>query len=82
MKSLWDDSDAKKFGNDALGRRVYTSRLIGAESELVLHGGGNTSVKVEEENLFGDREAILYCAAWPSCRASLTPTWCARSAPP
>ncbi|MDH3196899.1 MAG: bifunctional aldolase/short-chain dehydrogenase [Candidatus Krumholzibacteria bacterium] len=60
MKSLWDDSDAKKFGDDALGRRVYTSRLIGAESELVLHGGGNTSVKAEEENLFGDRESILY----------------------
>ena len=29
--------------------RVYTSRLLGSESGLVLHGGGNTSVKIEEK---------------------------------
>ena len=45
---------------DALGSRVYTSRLVGADPALVLHGGGNTSVKVRETNLFGDEEEIIY----------------------
>ena len=40
--------------------RVYTSRLIGKEAELVMHGGGNTSVKVEEKNIFGETEHLLY----------------------
>src|SRR5207237_9252144 len=44
---------------DALAMRVYTSRLIGAESDLVMHGGGNTSVKVLEQNLLGDRLEAL-----------------------
>ena len=60
MKSLWDDNKAKIFGNDPLQLRVYTSRLLGREPGLVLHGGGNTSVKVEEKNIFGDIEKILY----------------------
>ena len=45
MKSLWSDSDARKY-KGPLAKRVYTSRLLGANPELVLHGGGNTSVKV------------------------------------
>lgn len=44
MKSLYDDSIAKEFSSD-LDFRVYTSRLLGGDSSLVLHGGGNTSVK-------------------------------------
>jgi len=40
--------------------RVYTSRLLGAEEDLVLHGGGNTSVKIREKNIFGKKEDILY----------------------
>jgi rhamnose utilization protein RhaD (predicted bifunctional aldolase and dehydrogenase) len=39
---------------------VYTSRLLGRDPNLVLHGGGNTSVKSEGEDLFGRREAVLY----------------------
>ncbi len=46
MKSLWSDKEAQKYIDDPLGMRVYTSRLIGASKELVLHGGGNTSVKI------------------------------------
>ena len=38
----------------------YTSRLLGKEPSLVLHGGGNTSVKINETNLVGDEEEILY----------------------
>lgn len=44
MKSLYDDNVAKEFTTD-LEFRVYTSRLLGGDSSLVLHGGGNTSVK-------------------------------------
>ncbi|HTU00594.1 MAG TPA: bifunctional aldolase/short-chain dehydrogenase [Candidatus Sulfotelmatobacter sp.] len=59
MKSLWNSADAAGFPGD-IGQRVYTSRLIGRDPSLVLHGGGNTSVKVTERNLFGDEEPILY----------------------
>jgi rhamnose utilization protein RhaD (predicted bifunctional aldolase and dehydrogenase) len=44
MKNLWDDNEAKEYEVD-LGLRVYTSNLLGRSDELVLHGGGNTSVK-------------------------------------
>ena len=43
-----------------LGPRVYTSRLLGRDKSLVLHGGGNTSVKMRENNLFGEEEDVLY----------------------
>ena len=59
MKSLWNDADAASFGGP-LGPRVYTSRLLGRDKSLVLHGGGNTSVKIEENNLFGEKEEVLY----------------------
>ncbi|MBU4286705.1 MAG: bifunctional aldolase/short-chain dehydrogenase [Proteobacteria bacterium] len=60
MISLWNDKDAKAFLNNPLQLRIYTSRLLGMQPELVLHGGGNTSVKIKEENIFGDIEEILY----------------------
>jgi rhamnose utilization protein RhaD (predicted bifunctional aldolase and dehydrogenase)/NAD(P)-dependent dehydrogenase (short-subunit alcohol dehydrogenase family) len=59
MKSLWNDAEAAQFSGP-LGLRVYTSRLLGRDKSLVLHGGGNTSVKLREENLFGEEEEILY----------------------
>lgn len=59
MKSLWTDEEAAAWRGD-LGLRVYTSRLLGRDKSLVLHGGGNTSVKVREPNLFGEEEEILY----------------------
>ncbi len=60
MKSLWNDNAAKTFFDDPLQLRVYTSQLLGQEPELVLHGGGNTSVKITVKNVFGDPEEILY----------------------
>jgi rhamnose utilization protein RhaD (predicted bifunctional aldolase and dehydrogenase)/NAD(P)-dependent dehydrogenase (short-subunit alcohol dehydrogenase family) len=60
MKSLWNDNEAKIFANDPLQLRIYTSRLLGQEPELVLHGGGNTSLKAKVKNLFGDKEEILF----------------------
>jgi rhamnose utilization protein RhaD (predicted bifunctional aldolase and dehydrogenase)/NAD(P)-dependent dehydrogenase (short-subunit alcohol dehydrogenase family) len=59
MRSAWNDDEAKQFKGD-LALRVYTSRLLGRDKSLVLHGGGNTSVKIREKNLFGDDETILY----------------------
>ena len=60
MKSLWSKEEAKKLNNDPLQLRVYSSRLLGQEGDLVLHGGGNTSVKTKLKNIFGEEEDILY----------------------
>ncbi len=60
MKSLWNDKEAKQYLSDPLQLRVYTSQLLGREPDLVLHGGGNTSVKINVSNIFGETEAILY----------------------
>ncbi|MEP7257067.1 MAG: bifunctional aldolase/short-chain dehydrogenase [Flavitalea sp.] len=43
-----------------LAARVNTSRLLGLNKSLVLHGGGNTSVKILEKNILGEQEEILY----------------------
>ncbi|HEX9397442.1 MAG TPA: bifunctional aldolase/short-chain dehydrogenase, partial [Burkholderiales bacterium] len=59
MKSLWSDAEAAQFAGP-LGPRVYTSRLLGRDKSLVLHGGGNTSVKLAEKNLFGEDDEVLY----------------------
>src|SRR3954468_1124398 len=66
MKSRWSDDEARQFceryaprWGEPLALRVYTSRLIGADSDLVMHGGGNTSVKIAKENLLGDRVEAL-----------------------
>jgi rhamnose utilization protein RhaD (predicted bifunctional aldolase and dehydrogenase)/NAD(P)-dependent dehydrogenase (short-subunit alcohol dehydrogenase family) len=60
MKSLWNDTEAATFGTDPLGQRVYTSRLLGRNPDLVLHGGGNTSVKVDEKDFFGEPVSLCY----------------------
>ena len=59
MQSRWNDSDTQQF-TTLLDFRIYTSRLLGADTSLVLHGGGNTSVKAQHTTLFGDHEMILY----------------------
>ena len=59
MQSLWNDTEAQMFEGD-VGQRVYSSRLLGRDKSLVLHGGGNTSVKVRATNLLGVEEDILY----------------------
>ncbi|HTJ82891.1 MAG TPA: bifunctional aldolase/short-chain dehydrogenase, partial [Polyangiaceae bacterium] len=66
MQSRYDDEDARaaieRWGahGEAVALRVYTSRLIGQEPELVLHGGGNTSVKGTFTTLLGDEVACLW----------------------
>jgi len=59
MKSLWSNSASRKFKGD-LGKRIYTSRLLGQNPELVLHGGGNTSVKIKEKDFYGDSVEVIY----------------------
>src|SRR5882724_13501815 len=67
MENLWKDSDAKAaiashgkkgIGED-LGLRVYTTRLLGGEPKLVLHGGGNTSVKTRMADITGQTIDVL-----------------------
>src|SRR3954464_11016661 len=66
MKRRWSDTEARQFSEgyaprwgEPLALREYTSRLIGADPDLVMHGGGNTSVKIVKENLLGDRVEAL-----------------------
>jgi rhamnose utilization protein RhaD (predicted bifunctional aldolase and dehydrogenase)/NAD(P)-dependent dehydrogenase (short-subunit alcohol dehydrogenase family) len=59
MQNLWDDNEAAQC-RDELDLRVYASRLLGRDKTLVLHGGGNTSVKLVQKNLFGEDENVLY----------------------
>src|SRR5947208_13891608 len=65
MKSEWDDHDAEAvvarypgIGRE-LALRVYTTRLLGQNPRLVLHGGGNTSVKTRVADLNGDEVEVL-----------------------
>lgn len=60
MKSLWNDTEAQAFLGDPLQERIYTSQLLGRDPSLVLHGGGNTSLKATAKNIFGEEEEVLY----------------------
>lgn len=59
MNSLWNVAEAAACQND-LELRAYSSRLLGRNPDLVLHGGGNTSVKLTERDLTGEDVALLY----------------------
>jgi len=66
VKSLFSQSESQQFVrthpglSEELALRVYTSRLIGRDTALVLHGGGNTSVKLKRKNILGEEQDILY----------------------
>jgi rhamnose utilization protein RhaD (predicted bifunctional aldolase and dehydrogenase)/NAD(P)-dependent dehydrogenase (short-subunit alcohol dehydrogenase family) len=67
MNSQWTDADAKKaiaeYGakgvSEDLALRTYTTRLLGRDPMLVLHGGGNTSVKTRMTDLLGEEHDVL-----------------------
>src|ERR1700733_15515410 len=67
MKSGWVDRDAEaivaegaKSGIDRdLALRIYTTRLLGRDPKLVLHGGGNTSLKTRMRDLLGEEVEVL-----------------------
>jgi rhamnose utilization protein RhaD (predicted bifunctional aldolase and dehydrogenase)/NAD(P)-dependent dehydrogenase (short-subunit alcohol dehydrogenase family) len=62
MKNFWNEADAAQCKTD-LALRVYSSQLIGADTDLVLHGGGNTSLKSTTTNRFGETENIIWVKA-------------------
>ena len=63
IQNLWSDADAtgyiSRYQNPDVALRIYSSRLLGQEPSLVLHGGGNTSVKTTETDLFGTKTPVL-----------------------
>src|SRR6185312_8577327 len=67
MNSLWSDSEARAFidryategVSEDLALRVYTTRLLGGDPRLVLHGGGNSSVKTTIRDLLGEAIEVL-----------------------
>lgn len=67
MRSLWSEEDASSFVekysragiNSNVALRVYSSRLMGNNRKLVLHGGGNSSVKTSYPDLFGNPIDVL-----------------------
>lgn len=68
VKNRWSDADCNALVNAAgenpadraLAERVYTSRILGQDKEVTMHGGGNTSVKVTRKDLLGNDIAVLH----------------------
>ena len=75
MDSRWAETQASSIVeqyaeqdvSSDLALRVYTSRLLGQDPELVLHGGGNTSVKLTVVDLLGEETPVLCVkgSGWP-----------------
>ena len=67
MHSRWNDPDARaavsRYAEQGLGAdvalRIYSTRLLGCDPLLVLHGGGNTSVKTRMTDLLGETHEVL-----------------------
>ena len=67
MKSAWNERDAQNsvghYAKSSIGAdlalRVYTTQLLGRDPKLVLHGGGNTSVKTSMRDLLGENAEVL-----------------------
>lgn len=79
MISAFNETAAKEFVehypdiSKELAIRIYTSRLIGKNPDLVLHGGGNTSVKLNQINIFEENQEILYVKGSGVDLASIQP---------
>jgi rhamnose utilization protein RhaD (predicted bifunctional aldolase and dehydrogenase)/NAD(P)-dependent dehydrogenase (short-subunit alcohol dehydrogenase family) len=79
MKSAWVDRDAEtiiaqgaKSGIDRdFALRIYTTRLLGRDPKLVLHGGGNTSLKQVMRDRLGEETEILRIKATGADMASV-----------
>jgi len=79
MKNAYRTVDAEKFVQKYPGisrefaLRIYTSRLIGSDPRLVLHGGGNTSIKLRQKNILGEEQEALFVKASGADLARMTP---------
>ena len=68
MDNLWSDKKARACVEccgdagvgEALALRLYSTRLLGQNRELVLHGGGNASLKARTTDVFGDDLAVMH----------------------
>ena len=61
MLNRWDDAEAARWAElGDLGEITYGSRLVGADPALVLHGGGNTSVKGHSTDAWGEPVPTLW----------------------
>ena len=67
-KNKWSNEDAekiiKKYKSEGISEdlalRTYSARLLGSDPELVLHGGGNTSVKSFTKDLLNNSMPVLH----------------------
>jgi rhamnose utilization protein RhaD (predicted bifunctional aldolase and dehydrogenase)/NAD(P)-dependent dehydrogenase (short-subunit alcohol dehydrogenase family) len=81
MQSRWVDCDAEALVADGakagVGRDValcvYATRLLGRDRKLVLHGGGNTSVKTKTRDLFDEEVEVLHVKASGADMAAIEP---------
>ena len=77
MRNRWNDSEAEKLEvSDPAGRQVahlaYLTHLIGAESDLAMHGGGNTSCKCTVPNALGEQHPAMFIKASGMALADVT----------
>jgi rhamnose utilization protein RhaD (predicted bifunctional aldolase and dehydrogenase)/NAD(P)-dependent dehydrogenase (short-subunit alcohol dehydrogenase family) len=81
MESRWSDAEARRavehFGamgvSEDLALRTYTARLLGSDWRLVLHGGGNTSVKTVARDVYGEEVRVLCVKGSGSDLATIEP---------
>ena len=90
MESRWSDNTSERmvqqYAASGIGRdlalRVYTSRLLGQDRRLVLHGGGNTSVKLWNTDMLGEEVQVLLHRAVAAQRHAAGPAVLGRFPPP
>jgi rhamnose utilization protein RhaD (predicted bifunctional aldolase and dehydrogenase) len=74
MQNLFKKGDSERFiakyaaFPKDLALRSYTTRLIGSNHTLVLHGGGNTSVKLTLRNIVGEQIDVLFVKGSGRCK--------------
>jgi rhamnose utilization protein RhaD (predicted bifunctional aldolase and dehydrogenase)/NAD(P)-dependent dehydrogenase (short-subunit alcohol dehydrogenase family) len=80
MTNRWNEREAARMverygpgGGEMLALRTYASRLLGADPALVLHGGGNTSLKAEQRSALGDRVPAIFVKASGFDMATIEP---------
>jgi rhamnose utilization protein RhaD (predicted bifunctional aldolase and dehydrogenase) len=80
MESKWSDAKAAEYvgrygpkWGEALALRTYLGALIGSEDRLVLHGGGNNSVKTSCKNILGETRSIIFVKASGINMAAIEP---------
>jgi rhamnose utilization protein RhaD (predicted bifunctional aldolase and dehydrogenase)/NAD(P)-dependent dehydrogenase (short-subunit alcohol dehydrogenase family) len=80
MRSRWSEEEAAGFvarygaeWGEPLALRTYSARLLGAEPDLILHGGGNSSVKAPWANVVGGEVAAIFVKASGADMATIEP---------